>query len=106
MRLFKFWKKVLHVLLHRAVIVGVLLLLQIVCMVVNLTELAECITAVQAQTYNCAMITFRSARTVKIQADPGMDWTLDGEKEEGQEEVLVQNLHHAVRIMKQVEQNV
>ena len=71
----------------------------------NLTELAECITAVQAQTYNCAMITFRSARSVKIYADPGMNWTLDGEKEDGHEEVNVENLHHAVRIVKRVEQN-
>ncbi len=71
----------------------------------NLTELAECITAVQAQTYNCAMITFRSAKTVKIHADPGMDWTLDGERQEGQAEVLVENLHRAVRIVKRVAEN-
>ena len=71
----------------------------------NLTELAECIAAVQAQTYNCAMITFRSAKTVKIHADPGMDWTLDGERQEGQAEVLVENLHRAVRIVKRVAEN-
>ena len=40
MKLFRIWKKILHVLLHRAVIVGVLLLLQIIWMIVNLTELA------------------------------------------------------------------
>lgn len=68
----------------------------------NLTEVAECIAAVQAQTYNCAMITFGSARTVKITADPGMNWTLDGEKEDGHKEVTVENLHHAIRIMKRV----
>ena len=71
----------------------------------NVTELAECIAAVQAQTYNCAMITFRSAKSVKITADPGMNWTLDGEKEDGHEEVTAENLHHAVRIMKRVEHN-
>ena len=71
----------------------------------NLTEVAECISAVQAQTYNCAMITFRSAKTVKITADPGMNWTLDGEKEDGHAEVTVENLHHAVRIVKRVEHN-
>ena len=68
----------------------------------NLTELTECIQAVQSQTYNCAMITFRSARSVKIFADPGMPWTLDGEKENGHQEVLVENLHHAIRLMKRV----
>ncbi len=40
MKLIIAWKKLLKFLLHRAVIVGVLLLLQIVWMVVNLTELA------------------------------------------------------------------
>ena len=69
----------------------------------NLTELAECISAVQAQTYNCAMITFRSAKTVKILANPAMDWTLDGEHEQGHEKVTVENLHHAVRIVRRVE---
>ena len=40
MKLIKLWKKILNILLHRVVIVGVLLLLQIIWMVVNLTELA------------------------------------------------------------------
>ena len=36
---------------------------------------------------------------MKIYADPEMPWTLDGEKEDGHEEVLVENLHHAIRLM-------
>ena len=71
----------------------------------NLTELAECIQAVQNQTYNCAMITFRSAKSIKIYADPGMNWTLDGEKEDGHEELTVENLHHAIRLMKRIAAN-
>ena len=69
----------------------------------NLTELSECIQALQNQTYNCAMITFRSAKSVKIHADPNMNWTLDGEKEDGHEEVTAENLHHAIRLMKRHE---
>ena len=69
----------------------------------NLTELSECIQALQNQTYNCAMITFRSAKSVKIYADPGMNWTLDGEKEDGHKEVTVENLHHAIRLVKRYE---
>ena len=69
----------------------------------NLTELSECIQALQNQTYNCAMITFRSAKSVKIYADPNMSWTLDGEKEDGHEEVTAENLHHAIRLMKRHE---
>jgi len=68
----------------------------------NLTEISECIQAVQSQKYNCAMITFRSARKVRIFADPEMSWTLDGEKEEGHAEVEVENLHHAIRLIQRI----
>ena len=66
----------------------------------NLTEIAECVTALQIQEYNCSMITFRSARSIRITADSGMTWTLDGEKAEGSGEILVENLHHAIRLIR------
>ena len=65
-------------------------------------EIPECILAVQNQTYNCGMITFRPAKTVKITADPFMAWTLDGEKANGYREIVVENLHHAIQIVKRV----
>ena len=65
----------------------------------NVEEIAECIRAVQSQVYNCAMITFRSAKKVTVYANPDMPWTLDGEREEGHEMVEVENLHHAIRLM-------
>ena len=69
----------------------------------NLTELSECLLAMQTQNYNnCAMITFQSTRRVKIFADPDMLWTLDGEREEGHEEVMVENLMHAIRLIQKV----
>lgn len=69
----------------------------------NLTELRECIQAVQNQKYNCAMITFRPAKRVTIQADPYMPWSLDGEKADGYGEIAVENLHHAMRLIQRVE---
>ena len=72
----------------------------------NLTELTESITAFQNQTYNCATMTFLSAKSVKIFADPDMNWTLDGEREDGHEEILVENLHRAIRLIKRVEHHV
>jgi len=69
----------------------------------NLNEISNCILAVQNQTYNCGMITFRPAKSVKITADPFMAWTLDGEKANGYREIMVENLHHAIRIVKRVE---
>ena len=66
----------------------------------NLTELSDCIQAVKNQKYNCAMITFFSAKEIRIHADPGMFWTLDGEKEQGHSEITVSNLHHAITLIK------
>ena len=66
----------------------------------NLTEISECLQALQSQTYNCAMITFRSAKKVTIYANPEMPWTLDGEREEGHETVTAENLHHAIRLVR------
>jgi len=65
----------------------------------DLLELSECIKAVQNQTYDCSMITFRSASRIKIWADPAMPWTLDGEREDGHNSIDVENLHHAIRII-------
>lgn len=65
----------------------------------DLTEIRECIRALQKQTYNCAMITFRTARKIRIYADPEVTWTLDGEREEGHEMIEVENLHHAVQVI-------
>jgi diacylglycerol kinase family enzyme len=69
----------------------------------NLTELSECIMALQLQSYsNCSMITFRTARKVRIFANPNMPWTLDGEREDGHEEVMAENLHRAVALVQRL----
>lgn len=66
----------------------------------DLLEISECIQALQKQKYNCAMITFARAEKLRVTADPAMPWTLDGEREEGHAEIQVENLHHAIWIMK------
>lgn len=72
----------------------------------NLTELSECIQAVQTQKYdNCNMITFRSTRRIRVFGEADLTWTLDGEKAEGQRSILVENLHHAVRLVHRVNEN-
>ena len=71
----------------------------------NLAEIHECIQALQSQKYNCAMLTFRSARRVRIFADPDMPWTLDGEKEDGHKTVEVENLHHAIRLIQKKDED-
>ena len=69
----------------------------------NLTEISECIQAVQNQTFNCSMITFCSTPTVRVYASPEMPWTLDGEREDGHEQITVENCHLAIRLLKKVE---
>ncbi len=65
----------------------------------DLAEISQCIVALQKQEYNCAMLTFRSAREIRISASASMNWTLDGELCHGQEEILVSNLHQAVQLV-------
>ena len=66
----------------------------------DLLEITECIAAVQKQQYNCRMMTFRSAREVKVFSETDMFWTLDGEKAPICKEITVFNLHHAIRLIK------
>lgn len=71
----------------------------------SMLELTECIQAVQSQKYSCATITFQRAKKIQVFANPFMPWTLDGEREDGHEQVDVENLHHAIRIVKRVEEH-
>ena len=69
----------------------------------SLTEISECIQALQSQRYNdCAMITFGPARKIRVITEEDIPWTLDGEKFEGQREIEVENIHHAIRLMQRV----
>lgn len=66
----------------------------------EISEISECILAVQKQVYNCRMITFRTSSTVRITTDAGVPWTLDGEKEEGHGEISVENLHQVFELIR------
>ena len=70
----------------------------------TLQEIPECLLAVQKQQYNSAMMTFRNASHILVEADPEMPWTLDGEKEEGHRQVEIRNLHKAIQIIQKEEQ--
>ena len=69
----------------------------------TLQEIPECLLAVQKQQYNSAMMTFRTASRISVEADPEMPWTLDGEKEEGHAQVEIRNLHKAIQIIQKKE---
>ena len=65
----------------------------------DLSEVSECIRALQTQKYNCRMITFVPASRVRITASVDMAWTLDGEREDGHETVEAKILHHAIGLL-------
>ena len=62
-------------------------------------ELRDCITALQNHTYDSAAITFRSVSSLTVRQDPSLVWTLDGERAEGAEEIHIENLHRAIRLV-------
>ena len=66
----------------------------------DVTEVSECIVALKNQTYNCRMITFRSASKVRFFTKEGLAWSLDGEKADGPSEVLIENLHKRIRLVR------
>ena len=69
----------------------------------TLQELTECLLSIQKQQYNSAMITFRTASRILVEADPEMPWALDGEKEDGHDTVEIRNLHNVLTIIKREE---
>lgn len=64
----------------------------------DLSELAACLQAVQTKKYNCKMMTFLNTHTVRVTAPADMPWTIDGEKEEGRREILVENLQQSIKV--------
>ena len=66
----------------------------------NLSEIRECIQAVQQQKYNCKMITFYSAKKVAVEMTNPVSWTLDGEFEPAHTAVEIENIHRAICLVK------
>jgi len=64
----------------------------------DLSELSECIVALTNQTYECRMLTLRSASTVTVSTE-GLSWSLDGEYADGSETVEIENLHNRITLM-------
>lgn len=66
----------------------------------DLLELADCVRAIQKQTFDCTMLTFRKAAHFRITAPADMTWTLDGEMQSGKAEIEVKCLHKAINIIR------
>lgn len=65
----------------------------------NPAQLSTMLVGLTTQSVPNEMIHLFSARKVSIEADPPIEWTLDGEREDETASVDMVNLHNAVRIM-------
>ena len=65
----------------------------------DIQELGECIIALKNQKYDCNMITFRSAKSIKVFSDPDMPWSIDGEKADGAGFVEIENINKRTTII-------
>ncbi len=66
----------------------------------DILELADCVRAMQQQTYDCPMITFMKDSHFIISAPEDLPWTLDGEKEMGHSDIEINCLHKSIRLIR------
>ncbi|MDD5926779.1 MAG: YegS/Rv2252/BmrU family lipid kinase [Firmicutes bacterium] len=62
-------------------------------------DLAEIIYMLNSQNYESNNLVFINCSEFRIHADKNTSWSLDGEYQEGCEEIEVKNLHHAIELM-------
>lgn len=58
----------------------------------DVSEITECISALQNKRYDSRMLTFCNAKSITITTEEGMAWSLDGEKAEAPATVTIENL--------------
>lgn len=62
-------------------------------------EYMQLLLDLQTFNYSGSSFEFFSAENIKITADEGMDWTLDGEFEKGCESIEIKNVHSAISLI-------
>ena len=65
----------------------------------NMAEVTECVQALLNQSFDCTAITYRSVSSLVIRQAPDVDWTLDGERAEGADEIRIENRTRAIRLV-------
>ena len=65
----------------------------------DLIDLAEIVYMLNSQNYESNKLIFINGSEFKIHADKDTSWSLDGEYQEGCEEIEIKNLHHAIELM-------
>ena len=65
----------------------------------DIQELHECIISIRNKTYDCGMITFRSAKSISVIGKKEIVWSLDGERVDGDKRIDITNLHRCVELV-------
>ena len=65
----------------------------------NILDLTEIVHMLTTQDYDTDKLEFINAKQFKITTDGETPWSLDGEYQEPCEEIVIENLHHAVEVI-------
>lgn len=65
----------------------------------NILELNQIILALMTRDYRSPHLKFFSTSEITVEADPNMDWTLDGEFQAGASHIEIKNIHDAVKVL-------
>lgn len=65
----------------------------------DLFELNEIVIALSSKKYNSKMITFISAKSIIVETEENINWTLDGEFAYGEKIIKVENLNKAIKLI-------
>lgn len=63
-------------------------------------ELSHIALSFTLRQYDNVIVRFLSAEKIEIETSSSVNWTLDGEYEQGAEKIVVENLKHAIKIVK------
>ncbi len=63
-------------------------------------ELISLVSALTSQRYVSPMLTFKTVRRLIVRTETQIDWTLDGEHAAGQPTIDIENLHHAITLVR------
>ncbi|MBE6912521.1 MAG: YegS/Rv2252/BmrU family lipid kinase [Ruminococcaceae bacterium] len=65
----------------------------------NMVEFGKVVVSVKKQKFDSELISLHSVSNITINANPEMAWSLDGEKCDGSEEIVIENLHKKIKII-------
>ncbi len=62
-------------------------------------DVAEVVTMLSMQSYDSKLITFISSNKFEIHASESMDWSIDGEYQQGCKDIVIENIHNVVDVI-------